>query len=976
MGSWYTAATAPAIRTELRQEVYADDSATNPTLAPHPYTVSEQRFTVRRLQPAQGEGPAVFRQQPAETLSWTYDRVPTDPRVSHQLVLATDDYGNVLQAAALSYPRRSTSSPKTAQQALAVVLTEADFINQDGELDYPSDGGSALDVWHIGLGYRTKTWQLTGTTAYTDAAPATQASLAAEIAAAQGRDLLAFEETPAGGSTEELRLIGHRVTRFHSDTVGTPESSLGVVGLRALPYEQYLLALTGGLHAQVFPSSGTFADRISLGDLRTVGGYVELASDGEVWVPSGVLTRNSSGFFEPTVFTDPFGNETTFTWDADALAVTEVEDAVENTTTATLDYRFLAPTAVVDANGTTAAVALDPLGRVTAFIVYYSTTDGDDDLADPTTKFTYADTQWSGASRPNSVTIEARKTHGGSWPTAAADRQTQVVYSDGSGRVVQTKVQAEAGLVPERDGSGDLVFSGGVLQWTAASTRWIGTGRTVVDNKGNVVKQYEPFFSDTEAFEDEVELVEWGVTPVMFYDPVGRNVRTQLPDGAERTWSFSPWRVEARDENDTYAGSDTSHPAYDHKNTPTVTHLDAQGRVFRTDAYLVDASTVSDEDTDTDVLRTAVALDVQGNPLTVTDPRGNAIQVQIFDLLGRPLFTGAADEGYGTTSGAGETRILPDIAGQVVQTWRSHTSSDELVLVRTFDALRRPLTLRYTDDVDSDVLVEVHIYGDFDGGVGTKAKGRLFRLYDTAGQLEISEYDFKGNVVAMRKTLPADLTADVDWDGIETATTLTNLDSAVAGTSILATGAANSHELTRTFDALNRLLTETGPDDDQGSGTDRSVTTYGYDTGGRLKTVQVAVRGAAATTFVSDITYNARGQRLTIVKGDDGTATKFATTTYTYDEKPGAVRSSAPRQPHAPPPRPRGRAANRRLNNAAGTRRRPMGKGVTPTLTLHPFPVNDALKPLPAASRRGRPGLGGAGPRSRRTRPTAAGCAG
>lgn len=35
------------------------------------------------------------------------------------------------------------------------------------------------------------------------------------------------------------------------------------------------------------------------------------------------------------------------------------------------------------------------------------------------------------------------------------------------------------------------------------------------NNKGNPVKQFEPFFSDSEGYEDEEDLVEWGVTPII-----------------------------------------------------------------------------------------------------------------------------------------------------------------------------------------------------------------------------------------------------------------------------------------------------------------------------------------------------------------------------------------------------------------------------------------------------------------------------
>ena len=65
--------------------------------------------------------------------------------------------------------------------------------------------------------------------------------------------------------------------------------------------------------------------------------------------------------------------------------------------------------------------------------------------------------------------------------------------------------------------------------------------------------------------------------------------------------------------------------------------LDALGRVFLTEA---DLGTSPEQ-----LLQTHVTLDVQGNPLVVTDARGNDIQTQTFDMVGRPLYTDSADAG-------------------------------------------------------------------------------------------------------------------------------------------------------------------------------------------------------------------------------------------------------------------------------------------------------------------------------------------
>ena len=45
------------------------------------------------------------------------------------------------------------------------------------------------------------------------------------------------------------------------------------------------------------------------------------------------------------------------------------------------------------------------------------------------------------------------------------------------------------------------------------------------------MKQYEPYFSTSHKYENDSRLVEIGVTPVMHYDPVGRVVRTDFPNG-------------------------------------------------------------------------------------------------------------------------------------------------------------------------------------------------------------------------------------------------------------------------------------------------------------------------------------------------------------------------------------------------------------------------------------------------------------
>ena len=187
--------------------------------------------------------------------------------------------------------------------------------------------------------------------------------------------------------------------------------------------------------------------------------------------------------------------------------------------------------------------------------------------------------------------MRAREAHG-----AGNTRwQETYSYSDGSGHEVMRKVPAGPGLAPTRDSQGALVHdTNGKLVFSESTRRWVGTGRTVFDNKGNPVKQYEPFFSGTYEYEDETELVEYGVTPILRYDALDRLVRTDLPNGTFSKVVFDPWTQTTFDPNDTveeslwYQARKGLDPAadpegraaalaYAHKDTPSVAHLDFTG---------------------------------------------------------------------------------------------------------------------------------------------------------------------------------------------------------------------------------------------------------------------------------------------------------------------------------------------------------------------------------------------------------------
>ena len=462
-------------------------------------------------------------------------------------------------------------------------------------------------------------------------------------------------------------------------------------------------------------------------------GYVDLLSDGDAWLPSGRLTHNASLFYLPSAALDPFGLTTTLTWDAEGLALLSVEDPAGLVVSATIDYQRLAPTTVTDPNGTESSATFDPLGRVlTTSVRNGAEGDGTGEHS--------IELHYDTDTLPASVHTKLLKEYGGT------DWLESWAYSDGGGNIIQTKVQAAPGDAP--------TVSGGVVTWGAADPRFIGTGRVILDNKGNVIKQYEPFFSTTSAYEDEAELVEWGVCAVHNYDPLGRNIQVTLPDGHTQTWTYGPWSVEAHDEEDNRSGGD-------HEGTPTTTHLDTLGRVYK----LVERPDASTTHT------TRIELDILGNALDVIDPRGNRLQARIYDLLGHALFTGAADEGYTPSSSRGETRILPDASGTPLRSWRS----GGLSLRPLHDAARRPIGL-LVDEGAGERLVALSIFGDAVSDLPSTnhALGRPVHVYDTAGRVTLT-YDLKGRVTAQTRTLLADITTEADWSGLESEGSLADI---------------------------------------------------------------------------------------------------------------------------------------------------------------------------------------------------------
>jgi len=635
--------------------------------------------------------------------------------------------------------------------------------------------------------------------------------------------------------------------------------------------------------------------------------------------------------------------------------MTKAINPLNNAIEAKNNYRVLQPYSITDPNQNLSMVRFDALGFVVATAVMGKYKNGEwegdflerskceiqPDQDKPTTELEYDLFQWQKIGKPNYVKIRAREIH----KDENTPWQESYLYSDGFGRQVQTKVQAEPGDANKIDSDGYLVTE-------HAKSRWVGTGRKIYNNKGKPVKQYEPFFSSTHEYEDEALVVETGVTPILFYDSLERVICTIHPNHTYKKVVFDPWKQETWDVNDTvyplekfdrvhFDPADpvypdhTFNPANDadvgyyisvlpeedylptwynlrmdaskalktwpdtgrneekerneririseksaaqkaakHCATPTAAHLDSLGRVF-----LTIADNGLDKNGNLQLLETRVKLDIESNDLTITDPRNIIVFQHQFDIAGRKLFVNSVD--------AGRSALLADVAGNPI---RSQDANGNWTSVE-YDELRRPTetivhrTTPYNDTITSQIMV----YGESlvkEIAIKNNQRGQVYAIFGGAGAVFNLSYDFKGSLEqSIRRLTKTYKTDEVNWKdipAIDFVKPLFELESKLKP--LLA---KETFFTSTSYDALNRITETTSPDHSlfnpgDVEPPDGSKYIYGYNEANLLEKVTVNLKkedddSRADQVFVSDINYNAKGQREKIVYGND------VETKYTYD---------------------------------------------------------------------------------------------
>jgi RHS repeat-associated protein len=291
----------------------------------------------------------------------------------------------------------------------------------------------------------------------------------------------------------------------------------------------------------------------------------------------------------------------------------------------------------------------------------------------------------------------------------------------------------------------------------------------------------------------------------MHYDPLGRLIQTDFPDLTVSKVLYSPWQQLNYDQNDC---NETS-PHYD---TPQIIDFDVLGRPFQT----------TDDNGAHGLVITHNKLDITGRMVAVTDALGRVATKNIYAFSEEHLL-------YTHNIDSGKRWILNDTAGKPVKKWDER----EYEFSYYYDALQR-----LTETKINDAYVECLIYGEDDQENNI---GQVIVSYAQDG-ITFFEYDFKGNIIFLRKQFTQDYNMLINWeDDLELLEEVFSTETS--------------------YDALNRPVSIKHPDD--------TVVSYVYDKGGLLQKV---LQNNAE--HITNITYNPKGQRENIYYGNN-TKTRY-----------------------------------------------------------------------------------------------------
>ena len=941
----------------LRTEIYARDATPWQDV---PEQVNEIQHEVVQLQVKGANKYAVFRVDGKESIEYDYARNANDPRIAHSFTLEVDQYGRTLQTCAVNYGRRADqiphdTDPQTGSQQtqLWVTYESHQFLNTPALQP-------GVDFYYLGIPIENKAYEIKGLT------PKTGDYFSFADIKQQITTALINEESD--GAHAKLQ---HWLRHYYYDAHQQKELPLKQIANPLLSHRTENISFDIDKLTDEFSyvAATTLDNLLTAGDAQThdaKGGYIRFtnpkqseSSDADelkyYWNPGSAQDYDGDHFFLPLHYYDPFQYEkiyygaptpqpaqiphTAYHYDEYHLMVTQVTDPLGNKTILSeIDYQRLHPAKMTDINGNSSSVLLDPLGMVIVSsrsgeqigkdgkletlsfkelsqymlvtkpdLQEMLETDPQKYLQGMASFFYYDLDNWQQNNAPAySIQLnydDYTLVDGEPKPTKPAI-QKHIVYSDGFGRVLQSKAYLDDSEEPN----------------------WVTSGAVRYDNKGQPIKQFEPYFTAGYDYEEK----QFGVATTVFYGGLGEKLLSLSPEGfinkilagnlngpqtPPPTYSgwlnqklYSPekgfqpcvWSSLAFDADDTSAESDYT-PKADadvdaaafakakvFANTPVQTLSGSTGHVVQGCQL-----NVSTDETNAQYSQ----YNIWGQELSSADQRLHANGLFNFttsyNLLNIATMVDSAD--------AGKRWTLHDVVGNIIYQRDSRLTET----YQHYDVLHRPITtfVKNTTTDKTSPLYQLHnrvkkiSYGDSVDSAGhaifPEAKkynllGRPYIALDEAGLEIIPGCDVLGFMQYGARWIKGDYKHEADWSNInddavkDIATAITGLPQLGDIGSITLPNMLSSLLMDESFvvkqthDAIGRQRSSVDADGN-------STTQYYFSTNW-LKGEQVeaghkvkAANPDAKAPGILKISYNPKGQPENVTYGNK------VQTSYHYD---------------------------------------------------------------------------------------------
>ncbi len=855
----------------VRQEIYGLDDTED---AKHPYTVQESNYKIRKIQSAINHYKASFLVISCEQLSYNYERNPKDPRISHELVLETDEFGNNIQSCQIAYARRQHPDREPEQNDIIGSLNTVDFADPTME--------DAL--YRHSVPIETKQMELLHLSI--DGKLFTVATLKPLIDIALEQALDFHEDENLSGNPSARLYTWERMYYWNDDL--SDSSSWGTHGDLALLHHLETAVFTPQLITEIFD------ERVNTQLLQDMH-YNEI--EGYWWQKEKTQhykALNDQGQELPNPFililktTDKANGLEQTDYDKNWLLPVNIKDGFGNLTKVEYDYHTLQPTITTDLNGNISESRYDPLGNIILTSQYGTQTDennqiinkGDNSLVEwvqpdninfqqvvqrpaeflqnASTFIAYDLFSWSREQIPLQRISLSRNTHVSDSLNGEEHILIDINFFDAVGRLLQSKQKVESGEAFLRDQNGALLLDnqGDPQIGLSGEERWRVSGHVIYNNKQLPIKQFNPFFSTISNYESESELQQLGETKTLFYDSLGREMRIETADGFYSKIIIDAWKIHSYDENDTVEDSrffkafvetgleqnedvlDAIEKSRQHSQTPKIVVLNPFGQPFLQQDLDIQGNTIT----------TRTTLNINGLPISVTDPRGIRSLIYRYDMKGRLLYENNVD--------SGEKWSLPDGLDRPAMLWDGRGVKTQT----NFDILHRPISKMMGDSDSNNIfqITEKLEYGeslsDETAAKNKNLRGQLIVHFDQAGLQKYDRFNFKGQILEKQRQLRKEYKEEANWNNVNTAV----LES-------------ETFIFSYKYNAQGLLTDE--------HKADGSVHRYKHHLGGGIKQIQVTTADGIIQdqSFLDNTMYNAKGQVIQRLLGNG------VTTRLTYD---------------------------------------------------------------------------------------------